>query len=134
MTTRRPIKQLAAAILKQLNPTIVVNPAMVTTPSYAENAEKILAEFIQDWLDEDQAALVIKEDTSYYVVKFDHTNIHCQRSVAYYLGFSFLKKGDAFDFSKESFARAGSGGSRYVATSDFKNGRICANVTYDPEI
>lgn len=121
MTTRRPLVHLAVIVMKYL-------------ASHKSATSKDVADIIQDWFDEDMADLVIKENTDYYVVKFSTINVHCQKEVSRHRGFSFLKKGDAFDYSKTSYHEAANGGSRYQASSDFRNGRICADQTYDPEI
>lgn len=134
MTTRRPLSKLAHDILNQLGSLIVVNPDMRTTPSFASTTEKILAEFIQDWLDEDQAEFVLKENTKYYVCKLSSTNVHVKKVVKRMRGFSELKRGDAFGFSLEGFHRADGESRIYQAASDFKNGRICADERYNPEI
>jgi hypothetical protein len=119
MTTRRPISELVKKLFVQFSIKTVAT-------------EDEVAEFIQDWLDEDNASYILKENEKYFVCKLD--SVHNPSVLAQGKGFSFLKKGDLFDFSPEDFYRAHGQGRVYQATSDFKNGRICANERYNPEI
>lgn len=96
---------------------------------------RVYLQAINNLLERKMSDHVFRENKDYYTCKLSSTNANYPNPVLEQgRGFSFLKKGDAFDCSLEGFHRAKGQGRLYQATSDFKNGYICADEKYNPEI